>query len=165
MDEFTALLDPESPFGEVGDFVRLDFSRREKTRYRATLESGEAVAILLPRGTRLRGGDVIVSRSGRRVAVVAAPESVSTVHVADARALARVAYHLGNRHVRLQVGSGWVRYLADHVLDEMVRGLGADPVAETAPFEPEPGAYHSSSTGSDDDPDARLHADGHSHAH
>jgi urease accessory protein len=157
MDEFIEL---SSARGAAADSVCLDFRHREKTRQRARLESGEAIAILLPRGTRLRAGDVIVSRSGRRVAVAAAPESVSTVRAPDASALARVAYHLGNRHVRLQVGDGWVRYLADHVLDAMVLGLGAEPEAETAPFEPEPGAYHT-----DAGAPTPTHAHGHAHAH
>ena len=59
----------------------------------------------------------------------------------DPWSLARAAYHLGNRHVALQVGSGWLRYLHDHVLDDMVRGLGFEVVVEEAPFEPEAGAY------------------------
>ena len=59
----------------------------------------------------------------------------------DPKALARAAYHLGNRHVPVQVGDGWLRYLADHVLDDMLRGLGLEPKSEQAPFEPESGAY------------------------
>jgi urease accessory protein len=74
--------------------------------------------------------------------VGAAPEWVSTLHAPDARLLARVAYHLGNRHVALQIGEGWLRYSHDHVLDEMARGLGAQLSVEQAPFEPEGGAYH-----------------------
>ena len=97
--------------------------------------------MLLPRGTVLRGGDLLRSRNGETIAVVAAPEEVSTVHCTDRRTLARIAYHLGNRHVMLEVGDGWVRYARDHVLDEMVRYLGCDAVHEHVPFEPEGGAY------------------------
>ena len=96
---------------------------------------------MLPRGTVMRGGDRLVSETGRVIEVAAAPEPVSTVRSDSAQALARVAYHLGNRHVRVQVAAGWLRYLSDHVLDDMVRGLGLDPETETTPFEPEAGAY------------------------
>ena len=75
------------------------------------------------------------------IEVIAEPEAVSTVATDDPRELARAAYHLGNRHVPLQVGPGWVRYGADHVLDAMLLGLGLKPTAATEPFEPEAGAY------------------------
>ena len=96
---------------------------------------------MLPRGTVLRGGDRLASAAGRTVTIAAAPEAVSTVRSEDGRSLARIAYHLGNRHVHVQVGDGWLRYLADHVLDAMVAGLGARAQRESAPFEPEAGAY------------------------
>jgi len=67
------------------------------------------------------------------------------VRADDPRLLARVAYHLGNRHVALQIGAGWLRYSHDHVLDELSRGLGAQLTIEQAPFEPEAGAYHDAS--------------------
>lgn len=172
MDELTEVLARTSACTDHGvERVVLDFRHREKSRQRAVLASGEAIAIRLPRGTTLRGGDVLGSASGRRVAVVAAAEPVSTVRCADAVTLARVAYHLGNRHVRLQVGDGWVRYLADHVLDAMVRGLGAEAVAESAPFEPEAGAYHTAAHSHDEYPHgvepahgSHGHSHGHSHA-
>ena len=127
--------------GEPSGRLVLPFERRRKVRQRATLESGEAVAVMLPRGSSLRDGDRLASDQGRVVVVVAGPEAVSTVRVDDAEALARAAYHLGNRHVPVQLGDGWLRYLADHVLDDMLRGLGLTPTAELAPFEPESGAY------------------------
>src|SRR5690606_25658243 len=110
-------------------------------RQRAVLASGREVAIVLRRGSVLRGGDVLRSRTGESITVVAAPEELSTVYCRDARRLARLAYHLGNRHVALEVGDGWVRYARDHVLDDRVRHLGSEAVHETAPFEPEAGAY------------------------
>jgi urease accessory protein len=77
---------------------------------------------------------------GAAALVCAADERVSTVRAAGA-ALARAAYHLGNRHVAVEVGDAWLRYLHDHVLDQMVRQLGLEVNAESAPFEPEAGAY------------------------
>jgi urease accessory protein len=119
----------------------LPFDLRSRSRFRARLLSGEEVGVQLTRGQILRGGDKLLVEDGRVVEVRAAPESVSTLRSKDARLLARAAYHLGNRHVALQVGDGWLRYGHDHVLDDMVRGLGAEITIEQAPFEPEAGAY------------------------
>jgi urease accessory protein len=130
--------------GEVcsaGDELVLPYELRSRSRLRARLASGEEVAIALPRGQILRGGDLLRASDGRVVEVRAAEESVSTVHSADARALLRAAYHLGNRHVALQLGEGWVRYSHDHVLDDLVARLGLAVTVGQAPFEPEAGAY------------------------
>ena len=121
--------------------LALPFELRSKSRLRTALETGEEVGLMLDRGSVLRGGDLLLAEDGRVVEIVAARESVSTVRAADPWSLARAAYHLGNRHIALQVGDGWLRYLHDHVLDDMVRGLGFDVVIEAAPFEPEAGAY------------------------
>jgi urease accessory protein len=137
----------------------LAFEVRSRSRFRARLTSGEEVGVLLPRGQVLRGGDLLRAADGRVIEIAAAAEAVSTVHGAEAGALARAAYHLGNRHVALQIGDGWLRYLHDHVLDEMVRGLGLQVRLEQAPFEPESGAYaHASSA-------ASPHPQGHDHPH
>lgn len=119
----------------------LPFELRQKSRLLANLSSGEEVALFLPRGTVLRGGDRLRAKDGRIIAVVAKPERVMQVHCADAQAFARAAYHLGNRHVPLQVGKDWLRLEADHVLKEMLLGLGARVEEVEAPFEPEAGAY------------------------
>lgn len=119
----------------------LPFQLRNKSRLRTTLESGEEVGLILERGSILRGGDLLLAEDGRVVQVVAEAETVSTVRAAEPLALCRASYHLGNRHVALQIGAGWVRYQHDHVLDEMVRGLGLAVTIEQAPFEPEAGAY------------------------
>ena len=108
---------------------------------RTRLSTGEEAGLMLERGTVLRGGDRLLADDGRVIEVVAAPETVSTVTAAEPASLARAAYHLGNRHVALQIGPGWLRYLHDHVLDEMVIGLGFQVAVESAPFEPEGGAY------------------------
>ena len=115
----------------------LPFEERQKSRLRARLESGEEVAILRPRGSVLRGGDVVWS-AGRKFEVVAAPEKL--LHI-ESDSLARIAYHLGNRHVLVQVGEGFLRIAEDHVLEAMLLGLGARVTHIEAPFEPEAGAY------------------------
>lgn len=121
--------------------LALPFEKRQKTRHRAALASGEEVAIALPRGEVLRGGDLVVASDGRVFEVVAEPERLLHVECAGPVELARAAYHLGNRHVPVQVGEGFLRLAADHVLEEMLRGLGATVSAVEAPFEPEAGAY------------------------
>jgi urease accessory protein len=120
----------------------LPFELRQRSRLRATTASGTELALLLPRGTVLRDGDRLRAVNGLIIAVQAATESVSTARSDDVTQFARVCYHLGNRHVPLQVGAGWLRYLADHVLDQMVTELGLAVVHEQAAFEPEAGAYH-----------------------
>ena len=110
--------------------------------------------MILPRGAVLREGDCLRAEQGDVVMVRAAQEAVSTVYVTDALLLARAAYHLGNRHVPLQITADWLRYQHDHVLDDMIRQMGLDVVCEQAPFEPEAGAYSSGG-----------HGHHHSHAH
>ena len=121
--------------------LTLPFELRQKTRLRTVLGTGEEVGIQLDRGQILRGGDLLLASDGRVVEVIAAPERVSVASTQDGLLLTRAAYHLGNRHVSLQIGNGWLRYLSDHVLDEMARGLGLQVSEATLPFEPEAGAY------------------------
>jgi urease accessory protein len=119
----------------------LPYDDRRRCRQRARLESGEEIALLLPRGTILRSGDRLVTDDGLVIAVEAAPEALSSATTADPLLLARAAYHLGNRHVPLQVEPGRLSYRHDHVLDHLVASLGLDVSAVQAPFEPESGAY------------------------
>ena len=119
----------------------LPFELRQKSRLRTRLASGEEVGLFLDRGAILRDGDCLEAQDGRTVRVVAAPEALMEVASTDARALARAAYHLGNRHTPVEVGDAWLRFAADHVLAEMLRGLGLAVIALFAPFEPEAGAY------------------------
>jgi urease accessory protein len=121
--------------------LRLPFERRQKSRLRTRLASGEEVALMLPRGDILRGGDLVQGADGRVIEIVAEPEQVLHVVCAGPAALARAAYHLGNRHVPVQVGEGYLRLVVDHVLEEMLKGLGAQVIRMEAPFEPEAGAY------------------------
>jgi len=121
--------------------LTLPFELRQKSRLRATLEDGNEIGLMLPRGTILRGGDLLKAEDGTVIIVEAAKETVSTAYIDDAALFARACYHLGNRHVPLQVGDNWLRYLHDHVLDEMLAGLGIVVKCEQATFEPEAGAY------------------------
>ncbi|KAB2930420.1 MAG: urease accessory protein UreE [Candidatus Contendobacter sp.] len=121
--------------------LTLPFDLRQKSRLRTRLDSGEEVGLFLPRGTVLRHGDRLRTADGRVIEVRAAPETVSTARTDEPLLLARAAYHLGNRHVALEIGPGWLRYLHDHVLDGMARELGLTVIDEQAPFEPEAGAY------------------------
>jgi urease accessory protein len=132
----------------------LPFSERSKSRARHVLDNGEEVGLFLERGSVLRHGDLLLADDGRVVCVEAAPESVSMAHTDDLLLLARACYHLGNRHVALQIGHGWLRYVHDHVLDDMLRGMGLAVLVEQAPFEPEGGAYV-----------ANTHSHTHSHQH
>lgn len=125
----------------VDGVLCLPFEVRQKSRFRAALDDGSEVGVIVERGEILRDGDVLTGPAGRGIRVQAAPEAVTTVSHAEPRRFAQAAYHLGNRHVPLQIGNGWVRYLTDHVLDDMCRQLGLRVQHESAPFEPEPGAY------------------------
>ena len=129
-----------TPMNIVGTLT-LPFEVRQKSRFRAELVDGTEVGVVIERGSVLRGGDYLRSSDHDYVLVEAAPETVSIVSHEDAVLFARAAYHLGNRHVPLQVGDHWVRYLHDHVLDDMCRQLGMTVQCESVPFEPEAGAY------------------------
>lgn len=142
--------------GATDDTVTLPWALRQKSRQRLRLDDGREAALVLAPGTFLDDGDRLESAGGFSVRVCAAREPVSVGRTTDPLRLARACYHLGNRHVALQVGDGWVRYLPDHVLDEMVRGLGLTVAAAHERFEPERGAYaHAHASG---------HGDGHDHA-
>ncbi len=123
--------------------LTLPFALRQKRRQRAHLDNGVEVALVLPRGRVLRHGDLLQAENGLLIRVQAAAEDVSTAHTGDPLLLARACYHLGNRHVPLQIRNRWVRYGHDHVLDELVGRLGLKVIRERAPFEPETGPYAS----------------------
>jgi urease accessory protein len=121
--------------------VHLTFDARCKSRLLVTLDTGETAALLTERGRALRDGDRVRLADGRRVEVIAADEPLLEAAAADPLTLTKAAYHLGNRHVAVQVLPGCLRFLDDHVLAEMVRGLGLTVRAVIAPFQPEGGAY------------------------
>lgn len=146
--------------------LTLPFELRQKSRLRVTLDDGRDAGLVLSRGQILRGGDCLGADDGTVVSIRAADERVTTLTHENPEEIARAAYHLGNRHVALQVGKDWLRYLEDYVLDEMVESLGMIIKHELAPFEPESGAYHghahSHSHGRSSEND---HNHGHDHQH
>ena len=156
---------------EVKGQLRLPFDARQKSRLRTQLASGEEVGLMLPRGDILRGGDLVVASDGRVIEVVAEPENVVHITCNSPQELTCAAYHLGNRHVPVQVGDGFLRIAADHVLEDMVKGLGASMEHMEAAFEPEAGAYGGGHRHADDDHGhaGRIHqygeAKGDDHAH
>lgn len=146
---------------QVKGQLRLPFASRQKSGVRARLVSGEEVVLKLPRGEVLRGGDLVTASDGRVIEVVAEAEKL--LHI-ESESLPKVAYHLGNRHVPVQVGEGFLRIAADHVLEEMVRKLGAKVKEIEAPFEPETVGRHEHSAESHGD-DAHGHDHEHHHGH
>jgi urease accessory protein len=155
--------------GAAAHTLRLTFAERRRSRFRARTDDGLELFVFLPRGCILKDGDRLLATDGTIVAVSAKFELVSTAHATDPHLLLRAAYHLGNRHVPLEITPQWVRYEHDHVLDDMVRGLGLHVETEHAPFEPEPGAHgghghaHGHAHGEDDHPHDDAHDGPHHH--
>jgi urease accessory protein len=127
--------------GSWQDEVHLVFSEREKSRYRTTTEQGQDIGWFLPRGTVLCDGDALVCGSKAIILVRAASESLTEASSDDPLLLLRAAYHLGNRHVSLQILPGALRFPRDHVLEDMLEGLGLNVRAVDDAFTPETGAY------------------------
>jgi urease accessory protein len=142
---------------KIDDYIELPFDLRQKSRLRVTTQSGIDAALFLDRGIILRGGDLLKSDGGLVIQIIAAQEPVYDVVAPTPKALMCAAYHLGNRHVPLQVGDHWLRLEQDYVLKEMLLGLGMSVTEKLAPFEPEAGAYGGGHRhGHDDDSMANL---------
>jgi urease accessory protein len=142
---------------QIDDYLELPFDKRQKSRLRVTLKSGQDAVLFLDRGIILRGGDLLKSDQGVVIQVLAADEPVYDVVAQSPRALMCAAYHLGNRHVPLHIGDGWIRLEQDYVLKEMLIGLGMQVTEKFAAFEPEAGAYGGGHRhGHDDDAIANL---------
>ena len=143
--------------------VELDWDVRQKSRFDATDSAGRALAVFLPRGTSVRGGDALVAEDGSLVVVKAAPQAVLVVrHCTEHGSpfdLLRAAYHLGNRHVQLELQADHLKLEPDHVLADMLRAMHLIVSEEVAAFEPEAGAYAAAAGGAHD------HSHGHDHAH
>jgi urease accessory protein len=147
----------------AADTVVLDFDDRHRRRMAMTGTRGLEFLLDLENATALRGGDALVLEDGRLIEVVAAPEPLLEIKGADPHHLIRVAWHLGNRHLPTQLMPKGLRIRRDHVIEAMVKGLGARVIEIEAPFDPEGGAYASAAHGHAHDDHA--HHTGHDHAH
>ena len=142
--------------------IELDWDIRQKSRFDATDSLGRKVGVFLPRGTLVRGGDVLVAEDGSMVKVLAAPQAVLRITHCSSHGtpfdLTRAAYHLGNRHVPIELKPDHLKIEPDHVLADMLRAMHLIVAEVNEAFEPEGGAYS-----------AETHsfgqAHGHSHAH
>ena len=137
--------------------VSLDWDVRQKSRFEATDSQGRRLGVFLPRGTVVRGGDVLVAEDGSMVRVEAAPQPVLVITACAEHGspfdLTRAAYHLGNRHVPIELKPGHLKIEPDHVLADMLKSMHLIVKEADAAFEPEGGAYS-----------AATHA-AHSHSH
>ncbi len=156
--------------------VELDWDVRQKSRFGATDSSGRELGVFLPRGTVVRGGDVLVAEDGSLIRVIAAPQAVLRITACAEHGspfdLTRAAYHLGNRHVPIELQPDHLKIEPDHVLADMLRAMHLTVVEQQAAFEPEGGAYaqggHSHGHGhahGHDEVHAHPHEHGHGHAH
>jgi urease accessory protein len=127
--------------GHPADRVELDYENRQRRRMAMAGMTGMGFLLDLPVAAALRGGDALVLEDGRLIEVVAATEPLLEIRCADAKHLARIAWHLGNRHLPTQLLATSLRIRRDHVIAEMAAGLGAQVSEIEAPFEPEGGAY------------------------
>ena len=130
-----------APEAVASEQLVLSFETRCRRRLRTSLASGEECGLVLERGAVLRAGDKLQGNDGRVVVVVAAAEDLLEGRSADPLLLAKAAYHLGNRHVAVALTPGRIHFARDHVLRDLVRGLGLEVTEVVAPFEPESGAY------------------------
>ncbi|MBX3631335.1 MAG: urease accessory protein UreE [Acidovorax sp. SCN 68-22] len=139
--------------------VELDWEVRQKSRFAATDSAGRDLGIFLPRGTLVRGGDVLVAEDGSLIRVIAAPQPVLVItHCRNHGTpfdLTRAAYHLGNRHVPIELQPDHLKIEPDHVLADMLRAMHLIVKAQDLPFEPEGGAYAA----------GHAHGPGHAHDH
>jgi urease accessory protein len=147
----------------ASDTLTLPFELRMRGRLKAQTDDGQEVGLFLDRGPVLRDGEGLEADSGEIVIIRAADEPVVTARIEAGLPLAKLCYHLGNRHVALAIGAdgegGWVRFPPDHVLEELAERLGAAIHHHQAPFDPEPGAYSHKGHAQ------AGHAHGHSHEH
>jgi urease accessory protein len=140
--------------------VELDWDVRQKSRFEACDSAGRQIGVFLPRGTVLRGGDVLVAEDGSLIKVIAAPQNVLRITPCSAHGasfdLIRAAYHLGNRHVPIELKPDHLKIEPDHVLADMLRAMHLTVAEVNEAFEPESGAYASGGHG---------HGHNHDHSH
>jgi len=144
--------------------VELDWDVRQKSRFDTTDSQGRQLGVFLPRGTAVRGGDVLVAEDGSLIKVIAQPQAVMRITPCAEHGspfdLVRAAYHLGNRHVQIELTPEHLQIEPDHVLAEMLTKMHLDVAEMLAPFEPEGGAYASQAGHAGHD-----HGHGHAHGH
>ncbi|QTX19937.1 urease accessory protein UreE [Comamonas aquatica] len=149
--------------------VELDWDVRQKSRFAATDSQGRELAIFLPRGQAVRGGDVLVAEDGSLIRAIAAPQRVLKITACATHGtafdLVRAAYHLGNRHVPIELQPDHLKIEPDHVLADMLRSLHMTVVAADLPFEPEGGAYGGHVTNDGHSHHHHSHGAGHAHGH
>ena len=151
--------------------LTLDWDTRQKSRFDATDSTGRQLGVFLPRGTVVRGGDVLVAEDGSLVRVEAAPQTVLCITACAEHGspfdLMRAAYHLGNRHVPIELRPDHLKIEPDHVLADMLRAMHMTVAEVQEPFEPEGGAYGDNAMMGHDHGHGHghSHAPGHSHAH
>lgn len=149
--------------------VELDWDVRQKSRFAATDSAGRELGIFLPRGTLVRGGDVLVAEDGSLVRVVAAPQPVLVIthcqQHGTAFDLTRAAYHLGNRHVPIELQPDHLKIEPDHVLADMLRAMHLIVTEQNLAFEPEGGAYAAGHGGHSHGGHGHDHHHGHDHGH
>jgi urease accessory protein len=154
--------------------VELDWDVRQKSRFDCTDSAGRQIGVFLPRGTTVRGGDVLVAEDGSLVRIIAAPQTVLRITHCAAHGtpydLIRAAYHLGNRHVQIELKPDHLKIESDHVLADMLRAMHLIVNTVSEAFEPEAGAYAQGGHGhAHAHPHAhvedRAHAHGHDHNH
>ncbi len=156
--------------------VELDWDVRQKSRFDCADSAGRQLGVFLPRGTTVRGGDVLVAEDGSLVRIIAAPQTVLRITHCTAHGtpydLIRAAYHLGNRHVQIELKPDHLKIEPDHVLGDMLRAMHLIVHTVSEPFEPEAGAYAQGGHGhAHSHADARAHEEtpapthGHDHSH
>ena len=150
--------DEESTGISVYEEVALTFDDRKRGRLKFSTTANIEAGFQIERGQVLRHGSFLISENGQALKVCAKQEQVSSAYIDNAVLFARACYHLGNRHVPLQVGEGFLRFQEDYVLDDMLHGLGIHVKHEQAVFEPENGAYSKGGH-------SHSHEHGHSHDH
>jgi urease accessory protein len=151
------------PSHEARDGVTLDYDRRHRRRLRLSTDSGAELLLDLPKAVPLAEGDGLQTEEGAWIAVHAAAEPLLEVTCEDAHRLLRLGWHIGNRHVPAELRRAAIRIRPDHVIADMVRGLGGQVRAIEAPFQPESGAY--AGHGGHPPEHAHGHGNGGGHAH
>ncbi len=148
---------------EAADRILIDFDRRFRRRYLLETITGTAVLLDLPHAVRLRDGDALALEDGTLIRICARPEPLLRITAHDHAQLMRIAWHLGNRHLPVQFAGSSILIRADHVIADMVAGLGGHAHPIDAPFDPEPGAYAAAPHHHHHDDEPHHHAHPHDH--